>query len=98
MIRRFDIVKIKSVERVIWMSGPAGRPASPKGCWSVIMGVGDDELLLAKDETVIRIFKDDVVKVADYNLVDTLDMIQKVRSLEDLDKFIKLEKENGKGS
>lgn len=87
MIKRFDIVRIKTIDRVTWLSGPASRPAPPQGNWSVVAGVGADLLMLAKDETIIQIPISDVLKVADYDIKHALESIKKIRSHNDLKKF-----------
>jgi hypothetical protein len=77
-IKRFDIVKIKTIKNVNWVSGPAGRPASPKGNWSVMAAV-DDDYMIVKDQTVIRIPKNDVALVIEYDLDKAIDSIKKKR-------------------
>lgn len=84
MIKRFDLVMLKSIRRVSWLSGPAGRPASPKGTWVVVAGVDEDKVLLAKDETLIQIPKEDVIQVATYDIGIVMNEIRKVRTAEDV--------------
>ena len=88
MIKRLDIVKIRSIKRVTWVSGPAARPAGPKGNWSVMGNIGQI-LLLAKDETIIQIPVEDVIKVAAYDLNKVIENIKKVKSTADLEKLKK---------
>lgn len=91
---QFDIVKLKTTQNVKWVSGPAGRPASPQGSWSVIGSIKDKGiLLLSKDETVIQIPLDDVVKIAEYDITKVVHGIRSVRSFKDLEKK---EKKDGK--
>lgn len=101
MIKRFDIVRIKTVENVTWLSGPSSRPASPQGNWSVVAGTEDDTILISKDETVARIPIQDVVKVADYGIEHALDSIKKIRNPADVAKHpmgaLRLENNDGKG-
>ena len=85
MVKRFDLVRISSTERVTWVSGPSGRPASPQGYWIVVAGVGYSELLLAKDETLIRVHKDDVHMIASYDTKLVIDNIAKIRFSSDLE-------------
>lgn len=84
MIKRFDIVVIKTVEHVEWVSGPANRPASPKGLWVVAAGVGENELLLTRDETVIRIPTADVQKTVDYDPQTAIEQLKHIKSMDDL--------------
>jgi hypothetical protein len=93
-MKRFDLVRILSIDNVKWLSGPAGRPASPHGNWSVVAGIGDKELLISKDETLVRIPKKDVALIASYDNQRVIDTISRINSAEDLDKF-KKENENG---
>jgi hypothetical protein len=67
MFRQNDIVRLKDEKRVKYVSGPKGRPATPKGDWIVVGSIGAD-LMLAKDNTIIRIPMVDVVLVAVYDI------------------------------
>lgn len=87
MIKRFDVVLLKTIKNVKMLSGPANKPASPKGAWTVCAW-RDTDLILAKDETIIIIPSDDVVKVGDYNVESYLKALPTVRSQRDLDKLI----------
>ena len=87
-IKQFDIVILKSVKNVDYVSGPAGRPATPRGRWIVTWA--DDKnpkLLLAKDETIIQIPKDDVIKIGDYSVQKVFELVKRVRSTEDFNKL-----------
>ena len=97
-IKRFDIVMIRTIEHVKWLSGPASRPAKPQGRWSVVAGIGgnDDEVLIAKDQTLCKIPISDVVKVADYGPEHALESIKKVRNRSDLKKHRLGRQEDGK--
>lgn len=76
MIKRFDLVKLRTTENVHWMSGPAGRPASTQSIWSVVAGVEGDKLMLSSDQTLIIIPVVDVIKVGDYDLEHTLSYLK----------------------
>ena len=95
-IKRFDVVRLLRSDRVSWVSGPAGKAATPKGGWIVVAGVGDDKYLLARAETLIQIPMEDVFKVADYDLTEAISTIRAVRNMDDLKKFMNLEADNGK--
>lgn len=87
-LKRFDIVQIKTIERVTWLSGPASRPATPQGNWIVYAGVGmGDDIMIVKDETVAQIPASDVFKVADYGTEHALEHIKKIRTASDLKKY-----------
>jgi len=86
-LKRFDIVIIKTIKNVQWLSGPASRPASPQGRWSVVAGVeGVKKIMLAKDETLCIIPIDDIIKVADFGPEYAMKSIKKVRNHADLKK------------
>jgi len=95
-IKRYDIVRLTRFDRVGWVSGPASRPATPRGNWIVVAGVEGDKFLLAKDETLIKIPIEDVFKVADYDLNEIITTIKMVRTSDDLKKFANLEMNNVK--
>lgn len=95
-IKRFDVVKLLRSDRVSWVSGPAGRAATPKGGWIVVAGVDKDKYLLARAETLIQIPMEDVFKIADYDLNEIINTIKAVRTKEDLKRFMNLEMPNGK--
>ena len=85
-IDKFDMVKLKTVKNVKYLSGPANRPATPKGVWIVCHTFADTTALLAKDETVIRIPIDDIVLLGKYNINTMLQKIKEVKSMADLKK------------
>lgn len=66
MLKQFDIVQIKSAKNIKFLSGPPGRPASPQGNWSVIGFIGSD-VLISKDETVVRTPLSEIRLIASYN-------------------------------
>jgi len=66
-IKRFDQVKLRTVKNVRYLSAPPDEDISPHGVWSVTAAV-DGELLLAKNNAIIRIPAADVLVIADYDL------------------------------
>jgi hypothetical protein len=88
MIKRFDLVIIKTVKNVHWLSGPSSRPASPRGIWSVVAGVeGMSRVMLARNETVCIIPVEDVELAVDYDVSSAVQSIKNVRCRSDLKKF-----------
>ena len=83
MIKRLDVVRILTIKNIKWVSGPAGRPASPQGEWSV-SGANGSLLLLAKDETIIQIPYNDVAVVAEYDIQRVINNVRKVRQMSDI--------------
>lgn len=66
--KRFDQVRILTTKNVKYLSAPPGTPASPDGLWSVVCAVGDNDLLLVKNNVIVRIPIGDVLKVIAYDL------------------------------
>jgi hypothetical protein len=68
------------------LSGPSGRPASPQSTWSVVVGVGENDVMLSSSETVLIVPLDDVVKIADYDPRHAISLIKKIRNLKSISK------------
>lgn len=66
VFQQLDQVMVLRVDGVKWLSAPSGNAASPQGIWSVAGILGQD-LVLARDRTLIRIPYSDVRLVARYN-------------------------------
>jgi len=66
LLKQFDIVKILSVKNIRFVSGPPGKRAAPQGYWSVVGFIGSD-ILIAKDETIVRAPLSAVSKVAAFD-------------------------------
>lgn len=73
--RQFDIVRLLHTDNIKYLSGPRGRAASPKGEWSIV-GFVDQEAILAKDSTIIRVPTADIVRIAEYNKNALLDKLK----------------------
>ena len=67
-IGRFDQVMLLTTKNVSYLSAPPGTELSPKGVWSVTAVVGNNELLLVKNKTTIKIPHTDVKIVAKHDL------------------------------
>jgi hypothetical protein len=65
LLKQFDIVRILSVKGIQFMSGPPGKPTDPNGYWSVVGFLGSD-IIIAKDQTIVRAPLSAVSKVASY--------------------------------
>lgn len=86
MIKRFDLVRLKTIQRVLWLSGPPSTTVSPKGVWSVVAGVsGSGILMLAKGQTLIQIPQTDVEKIGDYDISNAMNAIKRIRNMGDLE-------------
>ena len=67
MFKQFDIVKLITTKNITYRSGPPHTNVSPHGTWSVIGNIGE-ELILSKDNTIIKVPYQDVQKVAVYDI------------------------------
>jgi len=67
MFKQLDMVELITTKNIEYMSGPPNANISPHGQWSVVGNLGE-ELLLAKDLTIIRVLHTDVRKIADYDI------------------------------
>jgi len=74
-IERFDQVRLLTVRNVSYLSASPGSKVLPQGVWSVTAIVGDNDLLLAKDNAIIRIPAVDVLVVSDYDLRSLTDIL-----------------------
>jgi len=68
LLKQFDIVKILSVKGIRFLSGPQGKATDPNGLWSVVGIIGTD-VVIAKDETIVRAPLSAVSKVASYESI-----------------------------
>lgn len=66
--KQFDRVQLRTTRNITYLSSLPGTNPSPQGVWSVVGVVGTNELLLAKNTTIVRVPVTDVLKVADHNL------------------------------
>ena len=64
-LNQFDVVRLIHTKNIKYLSGPPGRPTSPKGDWTII-GFVDKECILAKQSTVVRVPYSDVKLLASY--------------------------------
>ena len=69
ILNRFDMVQLLTVRGIDFVSGPAGRPATTHGNWSVV-GISGGKVILAKDETIIMAPVKNVRRIAKYKFCD----------------------------
>lgn len=74
-IERFDQVRLLTVKNVSYLSAPPNTQVIPQGVWSVAAVVNNNELMLAKDNAIIRIPATDVLVISDYNLEEFTDIL-----------------------
>jgi hypothetical protein len=66
-ISRFDQVRLLSTKNIKYLSAPPGTKIDPHGTWSVAAVVGD-ELLLVKNNVVVKVPVPDVLRIASYDI------------------------------
>jgi hypothetical protein len=62
-----EIVQLITTQNVKFMSGPAGQKPDPNYYWSIVGFVGDD-VILAKESTIIRVPTTDIRRVGTYSV------------------------------
>lgn len=82
MLKQFDIVRILSTKNIKFLSGPPGNPASPQGEWSVVGFVATD-VIIAKDQTIVRAPLSAVTKIASYNTANIVIKGANLKGLKD---------------
>jgi len=66
-ISRFDQVRLLSTKNINYLSAPPDAQLDPSGIWSVCAAVGD-ELLLVKNNVIIKAPIANVLRIADYDI------------------------------
>jgi hypothetical protein len=67
MLKQFDVIQIITTRRIRYLSAPSGSASSPQGDWNVI-GMIENDVIAAKNDTMVRVPLADVRKVGSYNL------------------------------
>jgi len=65
-IGRFDQVFLVTTKNVSYISMETDELPTPEGAWTVVASIEND-VLLTKDRTVIRLPSSDVLKIMDYD-------------------------------
>jgi hypothetical protein len=78
MLRQFDVVQLTKVDNVKYLSGPKGRSATPKGNWTVI-GFIENDVVIERDNTVVRMPANDVVRIAAYDIQTVMDAVKRAK-------------------
>jgi hypothetical protein len=74
-LKQLDTVYITSTKRVKYLCAPPDKEVTPKGSWSVAAIIGQD-VLITKDETVVLIPIEDVLKSGENHLDVILDYLK----------------------
>lgn len=74
-LNSLDLVQIKTVKNVSWLSGPKGTKPSPHGVWSISHFLGADAII-AKDGTLVRIPVSDIQRVGTLTLNHVYEQLQ----------------------
>lgn len=62
-----DIVYILSTKDVNYVNGPKGNPANPRGNWQIVGFLPNGDILLAKDDTIIKTKITNIRRIASYD-------------------------------
>jgi hypothetical protein len=74
----FDVVALSTTKNVKWMSDVIGSLPDPKGRWTVICAFPDRTLLLQKESALIKAPVEDVIKVANYEMMNVFEQLEKI--------------------
>lgn len=69
--RALDLVQIRTTKNIKYLSAPPGQSVTPSGVWTIACAIQND-LLLTKDNAVVRVPSIDVVKVAERQNINKL--------------------------
>lgn len=75
MLNQFDLIQIKRVNNIHYLSAPKGQAPNPNGVWSIV-GFVKTDVLAAKDGAIVRVPVTDVVKVASYSTEHIIDQVK----------------------
>lgn len=64
-LKQFDIVTLKTIKNVKYLSSTPGHMPSPQGSWSIV-GFINKDVLLCKDGAIIKIPPADIELKAEY--------------------------------
>lgn len=78
IIKQLDLVQILTVKNVSYLSAKPGQSPSPHGKWTVVGILEGKDILISKDEALIRIPLADVRKVENYDISQVFDRLKKV--------------------
>lgn len=79
VLKQFDQVKLLTTSRITYLSAPPNTPCSPQGLWTIAAVVSGD-LLLTKDNIVIRVNPLDVIKINEYNIDNQSEILRGIIS------------------
>ena len=82
MYKQFDVVQILTTKRVRYLSGPKNFTTTPHGNW-IVVGAIENELLIAKENTLVKIPTPDVQKVAAFDKEEFFKRIESAGYLND---------------
>jgi len=105
-LNQFDVVRLVHTKNIKYLSGPSGRPTAPKGDWTIV-GFVDNDCILAKQSTIVRVPPSDIILIASYSMQTfdkklsevgnaNLDVVQAISKMFEIspDKAIELCKRN----
>lgn len=77
VINAWDLIQIIRTTNITYRSGPPGMTANPNGVWVVVGNLGN-ELLVAKEGTIVKVPIGDIRKVGSYSKDDVFDALKTV--------------------
>lgn len=80
IIKQFDRVELLTTKNVNYLSAKPGSSPSTHGLWSVVGIIDNMDILISKEDALVRIPLKDVKKVENYDLSIVVDNLKKVRS------------------
>jgi hypothetical protein len=79
IVKQLDLVELLTTRNVTYLSAKPGHAPSPHGKWSVIGIIEGKDILVSREEAVIRIPISDVRKVESYDISRVVDSLKGVR-------------------
>lgn len=79
IIKQLDLVEILTTRNVSYLSARPGQGPSPQGQWTVIGIIEGEDILISKDEAIVRIPLVDVRKVGSYSIAKIENSLRSLR-------------------
>jgi hypothetical protein len=77
-VGRFDQIRILTTKNITYVSAPPGTEITPDGIWSVAAIIGQNDLLCAKNNILVKVPISDVLKIGQYDLQKIFDKLGKL--------------------
>lgn len=80
LIKQLDLVELLTVKNVSYLSAKPGHAPSTHGKWTVVGILAGNDILLSKEEALIRIPLTDIRKVESYDIHKVIENLKKVNN------------------